>query len=82
MNSPFVVQQVRDVVGLPEIATSNEAPAKIAALYRRILNRSPDEQELAAARQFVETPPMGSQLGPWEQLAQVLLLTNEVLFVD
>jgi hypothetical protein len=31
---------------------------------------------------FVETPAEKSQLSSWEQYAQVLLLTNEMMFVD
>jgi len=82
MNSAFVVQQARDLLSVPEIAQLAEPNQKIMELYRRILARPPDDSELAASREFVSQPPSGSQLSGWEQLAQVLLLTNEMMFVD
>jgi hypothetical protein len=78
MNSAFVVQQARDVVA--QFAGSDDE--KFVALYRASLNRSPSADELAAAKAFLTSPPEGSQLSAWEQLAQVLLLTNELMFID
>ena len=60
----------------------------IAALYRAVLARPPAPSEIQAAARFVapRDPPAGesghSQLSRWEQLAQVLLMANELLFVD
>ncbi len=62
--------------------------ARVAALYRLILARPAAPPEIRAAARFVATPGPGprdpghSQLSRWEQLAQVLLMTNEFLFVD
>jgi len=78
MNSPFVVQQARDVVA--QLAGSEEE--KLSALYQAALGRLPNANEQAAARGFLASPPEGSQLNAWEQLAQVLLLTNELMFID
>ncbi|MHB1562292.1 MAG: hypothetical protein ACYC61_33035, partial [Isosphaeraceae bacterium] len=58
------------------------------ALYHAVLGRRATEAEIAAASLFVVEPdrlsdPSGrSRLTRWEQLAQVLLMTNEFLFVD
>jgi hypothetical protein len=78
MNSSFVVQQARDVVG--RLSGSDEE--RLVSLYQTVLSRSPNADEQAAAREFLASPPEGSQLTAWEQLAQVLLLTNELMFVD
>jgi hypothetical protein len=78
LNSPFVVQQARDLV--QQMAGDDEA--KFVGLYQRVLNRGPTANELSAANEFVASPPARSQLTGWEQLAQVLLLTNELVFVD
>jgi hypothetical protein len=79
LNSPFMVEQAkglaaRTAVGLPE--------QRVAALYKLVLARSPSAGEVQAAMRFIETSKTGSQLDAWEQYAQVLLLTNEVMFVD
>jgi len=78
MNSPFIVQQARDVVSQ---LTGND-DEKLFGLYRATISRSPNADELTAAREFFASPAEGSQLSAWEQLAQVLLLTNELMFVD
>jgi hypothetical protein len=78
MNSAFIVQQARDLVQ----QVSGDDEQKIVGLYRHILARSPDAAELAAAREFLAAPPSGSQLNGWEQLVQVLLLTNELMFIE
>jgi len=53
-----------------------------------VLQRDPDPVEVSRALRFLgetasesRTDP-GSELKPWEQLAQVLLLTNEFMFID
>ena len=46
--------------------------------------RSPEPAEIQSALHFVDEPRGSerSQLTPWQQYAQVLLLTNEMMFVD
>jgi hypothetical protein len=58
---------------------------RLIALYQRTLARTPDEQELRMASDFLETAKESSdsqKIDPWSQLAQVLLLSNEFAFVD
>lgn len=79
LNSPFLIEQARALV-----ARTVGARDRVAALYRRALGRVPTAEEEQAALRFLEgtrTVP-GSKLSAWEQLAQVLLLTNEVMFLD
>jgi hypothetical protein len=89
MNSPLVIEQARALAARPEVALSPSLDGKIAMLYRQVLARSPDATELLAARRFLadglsstKTPEARSQLDHTQQLAQVLLMTNELLFVD
>jgi hypothetical protein len=58
------------------------ADLRIAALYRLVLARSPRSEEIHAGQRFIEGTPSGSKLSAWQQYAQVLLLTNELMFVD
>jgi hypothetical protein len=59
---------------------------KIEALYRLVLMRAPDHGELAIGRGFLSAaagaPQDDMKLTPIEQYAQLLLLTNEVMYVD
>jgi hypothetical protein len=59
---------------------------RIAALYRAALGRGATLAEIRAATGFLTPTDPGadshSKLSRWEQLAQVLLMTNEFLFVD
>jgi hypothetical protein len=79
LNSPFVLEQARALAGL--VAGEKDSRAKVQALYRRVLLREPDEGEVELALRFVKSAE-GLPLGPWEQYAQVLLISNEFHFVD
>jgi Protein of unknown function (DUF1553)/Protein of unknown function (DUF1549)/Planctomycete cytochrome C len=86
MNSPFVVEQAQALAVRPEVAAANDDAAKIAALYRLVLERTPAADELAIGRQFLVAAaaeaPDSMKLSPLAQYAQLLLLTNEVMYVD
>ena len=89
MNAPLVIEQARTLAARPEIAAGFSSEAKIRALYRRVCARPPDRAELEAALRFL-TPERNTQnatqtrfqMTPIEQLSQVLLMTNELMFVD
>jgi hypothetical protein len=83
MNSAFVLEQAKSLANRPEVNLALDPVAKVKAIYRAALLREPTDSELKRAIAFVESTKNGeSKLGPWPQLAQVLLLTNEFLFVD
>jgi hypothetical protein len=85
-----VIEQARAIAARPEAAGSATTTIedRITALYRAVLSRPPAPAELRTAQQFLDpagpraAQPGRSQLSRWEQLAQVLLMTNEFLFVD
>jgi hypothetical protein len=82
MNAPFVHQQAKALAA----RTADAEPAKrLCQLYRAALLREPTTDESRAGLDFVAAAAASrekSALGPWEQYAQVLLLTNEFMFVD
>lgn len=86
LNAPFVLEQARALAAQPEIAKAKKPAQRVEALFRRVLQREPAKPETEAALRFVnlvsaeETPRDG--LTPWEQFAQVLLVSNEAMFVD
>jgi hypothetical protein len=86
MNSPFVVEQARAFVKRPEVTSAREPEKRIEQMYRLAYGRAPDKEELALGLRFLEAAQRekaeAEALSPWEKYAQVLLLTNEFVFVD
>lgn len=86
MNSPFVIEQARHVASRAEVAAVEEPSARIRALYQVVLGRAATPDEVHWALQFVGDQSAQSaeegRLNSWQQLAQVLMLTNEFMFVD
>jgi hypothetical protein len=86
MNSPFVVEQAQALAARPEVAAATDDSARASALYRLVLHRQPDSDELATCRDFLAAAATQTaadmKLPPLAQLAQLLLLTNEVMYVD
>ncbi|MEP0843562.1 MAG: DUF1553 domain-containing protein [Phycisphaerae bacterium] len=56
MNSPFVIEQARKLLSRPELARLTDAPARIRAVYRVVLGRSPTDDELKLGLDFVSAP--------------------------
>jgi mono/diheme cytochrome c family protein len=83
MNSPFVIQQARHLAQRTEVANASSDAERVQALYRLALQRKPDGVELAAGTHFLSIPPQpNAKLTPQEQYAQVLLLSDELMFPD
>ena len=85
MNSPFVMEQARALVARPEVDAENAPEARIKALYQLVLSRRPTDQEVKRALEFIAAEQSGAgdnTLPVWEQFAQVLLMTNELMFID
>ncbi|MBX9792071.1 MAG: PSD1 and planctomycete cytochrome C domain-containing protein [Pirellulales bacterium] len=97
MNSPFVIEQAkaaaaRAIGTMPIADPSITNPAsRIEALYRVVLGRSAAPDELLLAEQFLaeassaantSADVQNDHLAAFEQLAQILLATNEFVFVD
>jgi hypothetical protein len=88
MNSPFVIEQARALAARASVGGAGTPEGRIAALYRIALGRVPTPLESRAASRFIDSSgqdaggPGRSQVSRWEQLAQVLLMTNEFLFID
>jgi cytochrome c553 len=86
MNSPFLLTQAR---ALARLAAETDPAQRVRSLYRRVYAREPSAAELESAVTYVkssnrEEHVAGSdrEFGPWEQLAQALLIANEFVFVD
>ena len=63
----------------PEIAEQPDPRLRLDLLYRRILARRPEADELDLGLRFLGTEPDREK---WTQCAQALLLSNEFFFCD
>jgi len=77
MNSPFAQQQAQALASRADLVHLSEE-ARLTRMYQLAFGRAPDAQEKQWALDFVRESGPSS----WEQLAQVLLLSNEFAFVD
>ena len=65
----------------------HHADARVELLFQLTLGRVPDSDERQLCRQLVDAPAepdaaARDPLGPWGQLAQTLLMSNELAFID
>ncbi len=93
LNGPFVATQAS---GLAESAlnTAGGSPTdRLRWLYRQVLTRDPNDDEIELGREFIESAtqraaalpesPTGTGALPrWAAYAQVLLMSNEFVYVD
>jgi hypothetical protein len=82
LNSPFVRASAAALAKRATADASECEPAEVVSLlYRRVLLRPPTADETAAALRLVR--PAGDDDPPaWELLAQVLLVSNEFLYLN
>jgi hypothetical protein len=80
LNSSFMQRRVTALA--TRLQRSGETDADgITAAYRLLFSRDPDADDLALAHDFL-TKPAASAMSRWERYAQVLLASNELLYVD
>jgi hypothetical protein len=84
LNSPLAVEQAQALA--ERITATSTEPQRVVDLYLILFGRPPSPEELQIGLRVVEaasrTPSEGTKLTPWEQYAQVLLMSNEFAFVD
>jgi hypothetical protein len=83
LNSPFVIEQAKALAGRSELSSITNPTDRVKAMYQIVLQRLPEADEISASVEFVSHPKDDStKLSVWEQLAQVLLSSNELMYVD
>jgi hypothetical protein len=85
MNSPFVIEQAKQLANRPSVVAQKETEKRIEELYRLCYGRKPDADEVKLGMKFVDLAakePGAKGLTAWEKYAQVLLLSNEFAFID
>jgi hypothetical protein len=82
LNSPFMVEQSKAFAARLAKEAPDE-PDRVRLAFRLLFAREPDADELDLAAGFLRRPDSQSQgMTRWEQYAQVLLVSNEALYVD
>jgi hypothetical protein len=86
LNSPFVMEQARALAARPEISSAAKSEQRVDMLFLRVYGRHATKEQTSSALAFIAAagaaPQLKDGLAPWEQLAQVLLISNESVFLD
>ena len=86
MNSPFVIEQSRSLAQRAEVKLAVTPAEKIEALYRLVFQRAAARAEIQLAEKFLATQPSSpsgtTRLSALEKYAQILLLSNVLMFID
>ena len=82
LNSDFMVSQAKAfATRVEKLGTTDEE--RVTGAYRIIFGRTPEKAERDLALRFLKLPPkVDDKLTRWQQYAQVLLASNELLYVD
>ncbi len=82
LNSEFMIGQAKAFAERIEKA-AKEPDARITLAYRLAFTREPTTQELSLGAKFVALPPAkDDKLTRWQQYAQILLASNELMYVE
>ncbi len=87
MNNPFLKEQAQRLATRAEVAACATTPARVDAVHQLLFGRPARDDERALAERFLAadstaTGDHTSYLSRWEEYVQVLLLSNEFVFVD
>ena len=81
LNSPFVQRQARALAERVTRESPSDVESQIRRAYQLLFGRDPTQRELTLGTSFVaENEP--DRAARWQEYAQVLLGSNEFLFVD
>ncbi|MFM7803549.1 MAG: DUF1549 and DUF1553 domain-containing protein [Verrucomicrobiota bacterium] len=81
LNHPFVLRQAEVFARRLRAAEPRSEPARVRLAHLAATGREPEPDELAWALEFLGRPA-ASAAGRWEQFAQVLLVSNGLMYVD
>ena len=81
MNSDFMINHAKTLAERLLTMKSDDS-ARIRLAYELLFAREPEKQELAMAHEFLQQTTADTTMTNWQQFAQALLATNEMLYVD
>jgi len=80
LNSPFMLTEAKAFAERIE-ASSKDQRSRVEQAYRMLYGRSPEKAEMKLGLKFLGEPQKG-ELTRWEEYAQMLLASNEMIYVD
>jgi len=81
LNSPFMLSQASALATRLKAKPAERDEARVQRAYWLLFGREPEPTELKLALEFLRKPGT-SEVTRWEQFAQLLLASNEMLYVD
>jgi hypothetical protein len=81
LNSPFVLAQAKALAQRLAPATDSSQGDRIQRVYELLFSRPPTASEVNLAVAFLRKSDCAA-MTRWEQYAQLLLISNEMLYVD
>ncbi|MGO9467043.1 MAG: PSD1 and planctomycete cytochrome C domain-containing protein [Isosphaeraceae bacterium] len=92
LNSPFVMEQASRMVDRPQFKRLDDETKRVCYLYQLVYQRDPRADEIQLGLRFLQAKSARADLKeqthaqqpltPWERYGQVLLMSNELMFVD
>jgi hypothetical protein len=83
MNSPFVIEEARSLIQLHKVNQAKDRRTQIQTIYQCLFQRPASDYEIRWGEKFLASQTKTSaSLSPLEKYAQVLLLSNELVFID
>lgn len=82
LNSPLLATQSAALAKRMQREVPNDTPGQVKLAYRLLYGRPVDDDELKLALAFLESDGRKKRTAAWQLYAQVLLGSNEFLYVD
>lgn len=82
LNGPLILEQSAALAQRLLKLPVNSDEKRIEWAYQTLFARKPTSREIQLALEYVGTPSPAQQIEVWAQYAQVLLASNEFLYVD
>ena len=81
LNSPFMLARAKALAARINSNPAEDDTVRVQRAHRLLYGRDADAFELKLALEFLRKPA-GATMSRWEQYAQALLASNEMMYVD
>ncbi|HEY0550756.1 MAG TPA: DUF1549 and DUF1553 domain-containing protein [Verrucomicrobiae bacterium] len=81
LNSPFMIDRAKALAKRVTVDAKENERARVEKVYALLFARTPEREEMKLALDFLREPE-STGMTRWEQYAQMLLASNEMLYVD
>ncbi len=82
LNSPFVQRQAQAITNKWKDEKSLSDADRLERLFQTVLQRSPTERESEMFLKYVESSQEEEKWNKWDSVAQVVMVSNDFMFVD